>query len=494
MKRKILFRADGNATIGLGHLYRLFSVLEMLKGHFECIYLTRENSTINVVPKEYTLSLIPENINTSDEPKWLSARHLPSEHIVIADGYWVSSEYQKQLKTLGFTLVYIDDLTSEHMYADLVINHSPHVQKKHYSAEPHTRFALGTPYSILRPKFLEQAHKNREIKVLENIFVSFGGSDVHDLTYKLLEGLLPINKIKEFHILLGAAYNFTRISKLARKHKERVFLYRDLNEEEIIALGMKCHLGIVPTSSISYELCSIKMPIIGGHYVDNQEYIYRAFLEEELIFDGGDFRSKTVDYYGQLLEEILKKPISEINDYIKRQKQMFDGKSGERILNQMHLLAREGETVREANLEDMELLFNWANNEEVRRNAINSNQIIWQDHKKWFLGKLKNKDTLILILEDKKIPVGQVRFDKVNEHFEIDYSVESKYRGKGYGSALIDKGIHYLIELKGDQKIVAKVLRSNVASRRIFEKQGFSFLNAELNHGESYDVFCLQTN
>ena len=37
IKKKVVLRADGNSKIGLGHVYRLLALAEMLKEDFECV-------------------------------------------------------------------------------------------------------------------------------------------------------------------------------------------------------------------------------------------------------------------------------------------------------------------------------------------------------------------------------------------------------------------------------------------------------------------------
>ena len=110
MRKKILFRADGEANIGLGHLYRLFAVVEMLKSEFDFCFLTKETSTISVIPENYPLRLIPKDVSTEVEPQWLAAHFPTTEFFVIADGYAFDSQYQKRIKELKYYLVYIDDL------------------------------------------------------------------------------------------------------------------------------------------------------------------------------------------------------------------------------------------------------------------------------------------------------------------------------------------------------------------------------------------------
>ena len=71
MIKKLLFRADGNSKTGLGHLYRLFALVEMFKENYEFVFITKENSILEVIPQEYPLLKIPQKLHTVDEPKWL---------------------------------------------------------------------------------------------------------------------------------------------------------------------------------------------------------------------------------------------------------------------------------------------------------------------------------------------------------------------------------------------------------------------------------------
>ena len=64
MIKKIIFRADGNSTAGLGHLYRLFSLVAIVKDTLEFVFLTHETSTDSVIPDAYNKAIIPQNIST----------------------------------------------------------------------------------------------------------------------------------------------------------------------------------------------------------------------------------------------------------------------------------------------------------------------------------------------------------------------------------------------------------------------------------------------
>tara|TARA_R110000765_G_scaffold237982_2_gene340654 strand:+ start:577 stop:1044 length:468 start_codon:yes stop_codon:yes gene_type:complete len=148
--------------------------------------------------------------------------------------------------------------------------------------------------------------------------------------------------------------------------------------------------------------------------------------------------------------------------------------------------------LREAIEDDIELIYEWANDNTVRKNAVNKEKIIWEDHKKWYKNKILDSETYIYILEEN---IGQIRFDKIEDHYEIDYSIDKKYRGKGYGVIIIKEGIKKLFSDKKKKVLVkAKVKQENIASLKVFRKCNFSLIKEEINGEEDYLIFSFNEN
>jgi UDP-2,4-diacetamido-2,4,6-trideoxy-beta-L-altropyranose hydrolase len=330
MKKKLIFRADGNSETGLGHLYRLFALVEMYKDNFEFVFITKASSTLEIIPTEYTTLLIPVEILIEKEPKWLAKQFNSKEHLIIADGYHFDSNYQKKIKDLGFFLMYVDDLTTEYMYADVVVNHSSNITEQDYSFEKYTRFALGTDYAILRPLFLKASLESRKIDKIDTVFVCFGGADKYDLSLKVAKALIQFETIKKIHIVIGGAYQHQGIYNLEKEHT-KIHLHKNLSEEKLYNLMKNCNFGIAPSSTILYELCAVKMPILSGYFVDNQQLIYKGFLANNAIFGGGDFMTYNVARFQTKISEILEK-----NDYqeqYENQKKLISNKIKKNFVN-----------------------------------------------------------------------------------------------------------------------------------------------------------------
>lgn len=333
MTKKVIFRADGNSTTGLGHLYRLFSLVEIVKGSLDFVFLTNETSTISVIPESYLIRIIPENINIENEPGWLIANFPSKEYIIVADGYQFTTLYQNKIKQKEYSLIYIDDLAKEHMYADVVINHSPYIQEEHYRKESYTKLALGTKYALLRPLFLKEAKQNKTkfINTIDSVFVCFGGADPFNLSLKAVQALLQMETFKKIYVVLGGAYKHQEIFDLQKKYSNKIKIYVNLSEGQLIKIMKKCNFAVTPASTILYEVLCVNIPVVSGFYVGNQEFIYRGFLDKKGVYKGENMKSYQVSDFVNIISEILDE--HEFNSQIEAQKALFDDEIASRHLN-----------------------------------------------------------------------------------------------------------------------------------------------------------------
>lgn len=484
MTKTILFRADGNATKGLGHLYRLFSLVEMLKDYYDTVFLTKEESTFEVIPKGYKVSKIPKDITIDKEPEWINLHFSSKLHIIIADGYHFDSSYQQALKQYEFNLIYIDDLADKHMYADIVVNHSPNCFAEDYKGETYTRYALGTNYAMLRPKFNEAAKAFREIKDIRNAFICFGGSDQFDLSFKAAKALLNINSIKQINIVIGAAYKHLDIIKLAENH-QAIKIYQNLNEADLCQVMQLCQIAVAPASTILYEICSIKMPVLSGYYVHNQKNIYKGLSEKGAIAKGGDFTSYEVSDFQKQIEKILN---NDIKAQIDNQQELFKGNSARYFLGLINSLSI---SFRKANIEDLMLVYNWSNDKVVRQNSYQTEPIKLEEHKSWFLNKIEDEKSLILIAMVNNQPSGVVRYEINDENSVVGIVVSKAYRGQGLAPSFLKEAATYYFK-RFDKPIYAYIKKENLASIKSFEKARYKYFKDKIIKGNLSFVYKLK--
>ena len=128
---------------------------------------------------------------------------------------------------------------------------------------------------------------------------------------------------------------------------------------------------------------------------------------------------------------------------------------------------------RHAQKKDTKLLFKWANDYSVRKISLKVNKISILEHKKWFDKRLNNHRCKILIFYTKQNYIGQVRLDKMKKRNLITYSVDKKYRGKGYGKEILKRTLNLIKRQINSGEVFAKVVKNNIASIKIFEALSF---------------------
>ncbi len=121
----------------------------------------------------------------------------------------------------------------------------------------------------------------------------------------------------------------------------------------------------------------------------------------------------------------------------------------------------------------------------MRSSAFSTGPIAWEEHVDWFRSKMRESGCLLLLaLDAEDTPVGQVRFDSINEsETEIDISIDRSRRGRGYGSLLIDKAVERVLRTTQVRVIHAFIKPENVQSVRAFERAGFVRAGIESKDG-----------
>jgi RimJ/RimL family protein N-acetyltransferase len=153
-----------------------------------------------------------------------------------------------------------------------------------------------------------------------------------------------------------------------------------------------------------------------------------------------------------------------------------------KLNNQHGLNELDNLYLREASLNDSEILFIWVNDKSVRNNSIIQEPIVWENHLNWFKRKLNDSETKIFILMSGDKLLGQIRIDLIDNYWNIDYSIDNQYRGKGLGKKIVK----LLLDKFEDYKFTATVKKENIASINVFANLGFK---KDLSEDSVYDCF-----
>lgn len=139
---------------------------------------------------------------------------------------------------------------------------------------------------------------------------------------------------------------------------------------------------------------------------------------------------------------------------------------------------------RKANINDVDLYFSWANDQEVRNNSYRSETISFESHVKWFEKKLSSPQTLLLVFEDHfNQPVGQVRIENIKDYSIIGISIDKNHRGKGYAVEILKQSAAYYFSLYPKNYIIAYIKKDNFVSYKSFISAGYEFIDEVIESG-----------
>lgn len=249
---KILIRVDGYRKIGLGHIYRTLLLANKLIDH-ELLFVSNEQYELGV-------NLIKQNnypiktFETKDELDNIFETYKPD--IVINDILDTSCEYISELKNKEIFVVNFEDMGQGTLKADIVINalyNEKYPLKNHY---------WGKDYYCLRDEFYLVSSKEVK-KEVKNILITFGGTDSHNYTERIINMLKDIDLNKDFKVDIILGLGYEEIDKLEAK-LEKVCFDVDIkqNVKNISKYMHEADIVFTSAGRTVYELASIGIPTI----------------------------------------------------------------------------------------------------------------------------------------------------------------------------------------------------------------------------------------
>ncbi len=485
-----MFRADGNARIGLGHLTRCRVLAELLatQGH-TCLLATREPLGPNWfgLGREAGRSLghhdwvrvlpIPADVALADEPAWLG-QQLTAYDLLVLDGYDFDLAYQLRWGQLGRGLVLFDDFARAYSPADVVLNAAGGLTAAHYAGRtaPGAQLALGPAYALLRPEFWQAQRRATKPPNTDRVFLNLGGADPHNHTLPLMRELAARFPTRHLSVVTGAAYAHRPALEAAARALPQVRLHHDLSARALAELLRRCGLYVCPPSGMASECAAVGGLLLVFLTAGNQQLVYNYLTQNQLALP-----------YSALADL----PVAELPALAAamraRQRQVFspDGIAA-RYGRVFEDLGRTYQLdVRRATAADATLYFSWANDPSVRATATRPEPIAWADHLAWFERRLADPHCYLLLFGLRGQLLGQVRVEFREEMGTISYSLDAAWRGQGLGTAVLRRALAELRRARpGRWTLDGLVRTSNAASARIFERLGFDAAGTE-THGEA---------
>lgn len=352
----ILFRADANQTIGMGHIMRCLSIADAMAATSNSTILPRGKQDIKFMLADEGISDLIRNrgyepivlhtdyrVVDSEIEKWTELEDSIDADLIIVDSYYVTPTYLTYLKDNIGRVCYIDDVLSFPYPTDILINYNAYASAESYhtlysSSEVEPEFILGVKYAPLRSSFIgvERREQREEVK---DVLLSTGGSDELHIALSFVKYLCDQQPDgRTYHILLGAMnQDKTEIREMAEK-MDNIILHENVQDMR----GLICSMDLIVSAAGStlYEICACGVPLITFVTADNQIRGAEAFSSLGLAVNIGDLREPESIKRGAVISGTLdSQAIEKMNSLTtearvkmsKRQRAIIDGCGAERL-------------------------------------------------------------------------------------------------------------------------------------------------------------------
>ena len=489
MGKTLLIRADAGIHIGTGHMMRCLALAQAWqdRGGHVVFAMATEAQALEARIYEEGMELVHLTTskpgNTKDAQELVELARNKGADWIVVDGYHFNADYQRKIKDAGLRLLFIDDCGhAEHYWADIVLNQNLHAYEGLYANRaPYTQLVLGTRYVLLRREFLKWRNWKREIpEVARKVLVTMGGVDPENVTLKVIRALekVKVDGLEAVIVVGSSNHHYNELKTAVQNSNISIRLEKDVkNMPELMAWA---DVAVSAGGTTCWELAFMGVPFVVITLAENQRPVAEGLNNAGCAVDLGWHHNLSVSEIEDRLKSLLldQKRRMEMAECGQR---IVDGKGIIKVLSRLEMPMLRLRRVRQ---ENCRLLWQWANDPAVRAASFSSEPIPWERHVEWFQQKLKDPHCLFFIAIDSKgVPIGQVRFDITNSEAIISVSIAKEFRGKGFGTKLIQIASKQIFVNSHISVIHAYVKQSNKASVRAFIKAGFQNVGITSFHG-----------
>lgn len=497
----VVFRTDASLAIGSGHVMRCLTLASALReqgvaaffvcrehdGHL-CDLIEGQGFVVRRLPAP---KLDYQAQDTPAHAAWLGCSWQEDAEQVctaiessgaesdwlVVDHYALDQHWESTMRASAEHIMVIDDLADRTHNCDLLLD-------QNLVAQMHTRYGdkvpdgcgmlLGPVFALLQPIYAELHERTPPRRgPIQRIFISFGGADNDNLTGRALDAFLNLKQpdIDVDVVIATSCRHFDAIRQRVARHGN-IHLHSDL--PTLGPLIANADLAIGAIGATSWERLCLGLPTLVVTLAHNQRHIADELSQRGLIRLLGHQDEVDDGALVKALYELIARGLDQ--EWSQRCLAIVDGGGANRVCAVLTVTAKTPLRVRHAKLEDEALLLEWANDPATRRNAFSSESIVAETHQIWFHNRLRNPAACRLYIVETidGIALGQVRFERSEQIWEVHYALAPNFRGRGLGCRLLEVALRKLrADTVGGTLILGQVKVDNSASRKVFEKLGF---------------------
>lgn len=285
-KPVIFIRANAGPQTGYGHVIRCIALAEGFreKGYSVQFITNGDHTAIKRSGFNALKTLWLENapLCAENDLECLKINGHTGGSMIVIDSYQCSSAYVTAMKRIFDRVVLLDDLGHLIGGADVIINHNIYGQQIDYPSSCVTVLA-GSQYALVRQSFSGYHNKVQLDTRVENVLVIMGGSDIRQLSLRVLDTLKESFPDLNYRLVIGQGSSIDP-SKITGS---QVHVYRE--PENLAALMATSDIAVTAAGSTVYELATIGVPSLMIQVADNQSRIIQGMAQNQLMYSLGAY-------------------------------------------------------------------------------------------------------------------------------------------------------------------------------------------------------------
>lgn len=346
---KVIIRADGNKEIAMGHIMRCLAIGEALrKAGAEVVFATAGEETRELIAKKgfshYVLGTSYREME-SEIPVLRECIRQVRPDVILADSYFVTERYMKELGTFAKT-VYLDDMGKISYPVSMLINYNIYGKNLPYEtwyreagAELPKKCLLGCQYAPLREEF-QKGLKSRSQGEIRDVLLTTGGGDLVNAAGGICRHLAEeqkkgYHKGVRFRIVCGPFSEYKKeLYELAEENPAFIVHENVAHMSELMAVS---DAAVSAAGSTMYELCSMQLPAVCFYFAENQRQMAECFADQTEIKNAGNITAERETVLERICEGLrMLEESPALCSRIRRQMgELTDGRGAERIASSM---------------------------------------------------------------------------------------------------------------------------------------------------------------
>lgn len=473
---RILFRADGDAVIGSGHLRRCLALADRLgEWGYECLFVCRASTqSFNGLVHDAGFRLV-ELLGTFDaaydaDDMIGAVQGAGPFSALVVDHYRLDASWERKARAVARRIAVIDDLADRPHDCDLLLDVAPGDMTRYDPLVPaNCCKLLGPAYALLRPEFARRrADVQQRSGAVSRILVSFGGVDADNLTGRTITAIRSALPDVAVDAVLTSLSPHRDALRRRADADAKLTLHTDA--AHMADLMASADLAIGAGGSTSWERACLGLPSIVVVIAENQGVTAQA-LEHYgcavALPTGPGFESELQELVAWLsAHPALLRLMSRAG---------YAAVDGRGIARAAAAIAPPDIIVRPVAADEARKIWEWRNSPEIRTTAVDPAEIPWEDHSAWFARRIADPQTAMLIGAAQGADVGFIRFDLDGDTARVSIFLAPEQAGRGIGRALLQAGERWIVARYPDiRRFHADVRPENGTSIALFRGADYS--------------------